>query len=220
MVYDPNDPSFLYVGTNFLYRWTELDQLQGGWIVHLGGRRLSAKGHINAIAIAPGDSNRIYTGSSDNEVWMSADFGRRWQPIDAGLPRSGEITSISVHPNNPSDILVALKKPTASISRLWHCVNTMDGLIVWTDVTGRGRPNALPSFPVNTIARDLIDPERNWFVGTDIGVFFTNDGGFNWYDATGPLGLPNVAISDLRVVAKTRHVYAATFGRGIWQATL
>jgi photosystem II stability/assembly factor-like uncharacterized protein len=220
MAYDPNNPSYLYVATNFLYRWVEFDQLQGGWIEHLGSRRLSSTSYVNAIAIAPGDSNRIYTGSNDNEVWMSSNFGRAWHRIDAGLPKTGGITSISVHPNNPSDVLVAIWRPSASTSRLWHCRNTMDGFIVWNDVTSRGRPNALPDFPTNAIARDLTNPDRNWYVGTDIGVFFTDDGGLNWYNATQPLGLPNVAISELKVVSQTRHLYAATFGRGIWRVTI
>jgi len=221
MVLDPNNPRVLYVATNFLYRWVEPGEAEGGWVEHLGNRSLALTGYINALAIAPSDSSRIYTGSNEtNEVWMSTDASNTWRRIDDGLPRTGGITSISVHPNNPSDVLVAIWKPTASNSRLWHCRNTMDGFVVWNDVTSRGRPNALPDFPTNAIARDLTNSDRNWYVGTDIGVFFTDDSGLNWYNATEPLGLPNVAISELKLVPQARHIYAATFGRGIWRVTV
>src|SRR5262249_27700416 len=38
MVYDPNNPSYLYVATNFLYRWVEPEsnQVQGRWDGHPG----------------------------------------------------------------------------------------------------------------------------------------------------------------------------------------
>jgi hypothetical protein len=221
MVLDPNNSRVLYVATNFLYRWVEPGEVEGGWDEHLGNRSLASTGYINALAIAPSDSNRIYTGSNEtNEVWMSTHLGSTWRRIDGGLPRTGGITSIAVHPNNPSDVLVAIWKPATPNSRLWHCRNTMDGTPVWNDVTSRKRPNALPDFPTNAIARDLSNPDRNWYVGTDIGVFFTDDAGLNWSNATQPLGLPNVAISDLKIVAQTRRLYAATFGRGIWQVAL
>jgi hypothetical protein len=220
MVYDRNNP-FLYVATNFLYRWVEPGATEGGWDVHLGNQSLSSTGYVNAIAIAPSDSTRLYTGSNDdNELWMTTNSGNTWRRIDGGLPKTGGITSISVHPNNPSDVLVAIWKPATPSSRLWHCRNTMDNIAVWTDVSSRGRLNPLPDFPTNAIARDLTSPDRNWYVGTDVGVFFTDDGGLNWYNATQPLGLPNVAISELKAVTQTRQLYAATFGRGIWQLRL
>src|SRR5205085_4245996 len=113
-------------------RWIEPGEAEEGWDEHLGNRSLASKGYINALAIAPTDSNRIYTGSNEtNEVWMSSNRGEAWRRIDDGLPQTGGITSISVNPNNSNDILVALWRPEAQNSRLWHCLNTLDGLIVW-----------------------------------------------------------------------------------------
>ena len=53
--------------------------------------RLSSTSAVSALAVAPDDSNRIYSGSSDNELWMSIDFGKMWRRIDTGLPTSGGI---------------------------------------------------------------------------------------------------------------------------------
>jgi len=221
MVTDPNRPRVLYVATNFLYRWVEPGEVEGGWDEHLGGQSLASVGYVNAVAIAPDDSDRIYTGSNQtNEVWMSSNAGASWRRIDTGLPRTGGITSISVHPNNPDDVLVALWKPAASVSRLWHCRDTSAGSPIWSDAGLFGRANRLPDFPVNAIVRDPAAADRIWFAGTDIGVFMTNDGGLNWFNATGPFGLPTVLVTDLKVLPQLRRLYAATFGRGIWQATI
>lgn len=63
MVCDPNNPLLLYVATNFLYRWVEPGAQEGGWEPHVGDQQLSSTDQVEAIAIAPSDSNRLYTGS-------------------------------------------------------------------------------------------------------------------------------------------------------------
>jgi hypothetical protein len=49
---------------------------------------------------------------------------------------------------------------------------------VWTDISGTGA-NHVPDIPVNALC---IDPSiaNTYYVGTDIGVFRTTDGGVNW----------------------------------------
>ena len=89
MVVDPVNPLFLYVATNFLYRWVEPGAQEGGWQEHLGNPQLSSTGQVETIALAPSDNQRLYTGSSDNELWMSRDMGTTWRRIDSGLPSTG-----------------------------------------------------------------------------------------------------------------------------------
>ena len=218
MICDPNR-NVLYVATNYMYRLSVPYRSNGSWLPHLGIQSLSSNGYVNAIALA-GDGSWIYTGSNDDELWLSTNSGNTWGQLDSSLLPKGGITWISVHPTNPNDILVGIWRPS-SPSRLWRCLNPTDGRIVWRDVSGSG-PNRLPNVPVNTIARDPNSPDSSWFVGTDIGVFFTDDGGSNWYNATSPLGLPNVVVSGLKVVSQVfaRDLYATTFGRGIWKMTL
>lgn len=219
MVVDPNNPLFLYVATNFLYRWVEPGAQEGGWQDHLGNQQLSSTGQVEAIAIAASDNQRLYTGSSDNELWMSTDIGRTWRRIDSGLPSSGSITSVSVHPQNPDDVLVTIGGPKL-IGGLWHCPNASADQIAWTDVSNHGQPNGLPEFWKKVVVRHPVNPERIWYVGTDVGLFFTDDAGQHWYNYTWSRGLPNVKITDLKVVKSSGHLYAATYGRGIWRTKL
>src|SRR5215813_9894558 len=56
------------------------------------------------------------------------------------------------------------------------------------------------------------------YVGTDVGVWATTDGGVNWNPFSD--GLPNVAVYDLKLHAPTRLLRAATHGRGLWERQL
>src|SRR5262249_21635866 len=56
------------------------------------------------------------------------------------------------------------------------------------------------------------------FVGTDVGVYWTNNSGTSWV----PLarGLPNVLVKDLALHQKTRLLRAGTQSRGVWGLAL
>jgi hypothetical protein len=58
----------------------------------------------------------------------------------------------------------------------------------------------------------------HWFVGTDVGVWTSTDGGSHWwpYEA----GLPNTVVSDLEIQVATRKLFAGTHGRGAWEVDI
>lgn len=216
---DSKNPRYLYAGTNYLYRWDENTRT---WTSRLGYRRLSLSGVVSFIAVAPSDSNTIYTGSSNGEVFVTRNAGDTWTQINRGgtipttLPMR-TITSIVVHPTNPSYVLVGLSG--TGTAHLWRCVDTTRPSRAWTSVSGAGYAG-LPDIPVDTVCVDPSAPDRVWYVGTDIGVFNTQDGGGIWADMTQPLGLPNVQVNTLAAVPGTGYLNAATFGRGMWRIPL
>ncbi|MFM9872517.1 MAG: WD40/YVTN/BNR-like repeat-containing protein [Fimbriimonadaceae bacterium] len=206
---DPNDPTNVYVNTNYLWRYKEGT---GAWTARLGGQLLASSGQVRSLGIAPGDSNVMYTGASNGDLYMSRDFGATWTQLDTlvGLPNSS-ILDVSVNPRVKDDILVA----TGS-SRLFRITGTNTGTPTLTAVNGAGG-SALPNVAINTIARDPWQPETHWYVGTDVGVFATSNAGANWTDMTQSKGLPNVQVSRLKVNATTGYMTAATYGRGMWR---
>ena len=219
---DPNNQYHLFTGTNYLYMWNDVTQT---WKTHIGGTRLAgpvtanSKPTIQAIAIAPSDSNRIYTGSSDGQLWMTVDNGNTWKHINlnsATLPLRA-ITSISVSPSNSSDILVGLSG--TGTAHLYRCSNTEAATPVYAVASGVGN-NSLPDLPLNVVIRDLDNPATTWWVGTDNGVYQTIDSGTNWTNAGSPYGLPNVIVDDLVAVPGTHYLNAGTYGRGIWRILL
>jgi ligand-binding sensor domain-containing protein len=63
------------------------------------------------------------------------------------------------------------------------------------------------------IAEDPADA-RNLYVGTDIGVYVTVDGGASWSVLGG--NLPSTYVHDIVIHPRDRMIVAATHGRGLW----
>jgi photosystem II stability/assembly factor-like uncharacterized protein len=212
MAVDPNSPHDMYIGTNYLWRWRESTQ---SWTPKLGNQALSG-GTVDAIAIAPGQSSRIYTGASDGQVWMTQNGGTSWTRIDSGSPGlpNRSISAIHVSPTDPNNILVTVSGTGSG--HLYQCTNTTATTRVWVNRSGTGS-TALPDVPANCVVRDPESPSTTWYVGTDIGVYQTNDSGANWTDITVPNGLPTVIVNELRADSVNGYLVAATYGRGIWR---
>jgi len=231
----PSQPHLLYAATNFLWRRDE-NNIFGLWDARLGEQQISSSGVALCLAVAPSNSNRIYTGSNTGEIWMTDAAGAAgsWTRIDGRGGNSGTvslpnlaITSIAVRPTNSRRIYVALGGGGDQTGHLWRCDDTTAGSArTWIDISGpkdangNPLPDALPDIMVNDVELDPDDPTNTIYVATDVGVFMTTDGGQHWANATRPLGLPNARVNDLKIVAGTRKIYAATFGRGIWRADL
>jgi photosystem II stability/assembly factor-like uncharacterized protein len=211
MATHPANQNLLMAGTRYLHIYNESTR---SWATRLGNRNFGES--VTAIAGAPGDVNRIFVGTANGRVWTTANLGATWREITTGLP-SRAITSLSVSPANPADVLVTLGG--SGSAHLYRCADANATTLVWTDVDGSGS-TGLPDINTNCIARDLDDPINTWWVGCDVGVFQTTDGGASWSNATRPLGLPNVQVNALQAVPGTRYLNAATFGRGMWRLYL
>ena len=214
---DQKSPQYLYGGTNYLYR---RDDTTGMWTSHVGGAALaSADNYIAYITVAPSDSSRIYTGSSVGEVFMSTDFGVTFKQINTGAPGLPNrfITYLVVDPTNPNRLFVTVGG--SGSGHVFVCANTTAAQRVWTNISGAGA-SAIPDINTNTIALDADAPNNTYYIGNDVGVFTTSNGGATWTNATQPLGLPNVQVNELAVIPGQRALYAATFGRGIWKISL
>ncbi len=208
---DPGKPHLLYAGTNYLYKWNDN---QFTWFGPLGNKQLSEFGVVNYIAVAPGDSNRIYTGSTEGEIFMTTDSGGTWRRINRAPFPARTVTSIAVQPGNKNNILVTVGGTGAG--HVFRCTNTTAVPPVWQDITGKDA-GALPDVSTNSIAIDIKDPVSTYYVGSDLGVFYTNNGGTSWVNFTAPMGLPNVQVNDVKTIPGTGMLNAATYGRGIWR---
>ena len=79
----------------------------------------------------------------------------------------------------------------------------------WKSITGDLKePNVVYSFVQDHIKNDL------FFVGTEYGVFFTNNGGEKWIQLKG--NLPTQAVRDLDIQKRENDLAIATFGRGFY----
>lgn len=167
---------------------------------------LSGSGGICTIAVAPSDSNTVYTGACDGSFWVTtnATMGTQsaWTNRTLGLPLLS-ITSVAVDPTNSKIVYAGLGGFGSP-----HVFQSKDGGISWNAIGGN-----LPDIPVNAI---VIDPDLPGvlYVGTDIGVFWTTDGGKTW--AILGQRLPKVAVVDVKLHRASRSLRAITHGRSAW----
>jgi hypothetical protein len=234
IILDPTHQNLLYAGTNYLWRW---DENNPGWAKHLGDQILAEPGDpkvpqnewdtIATIAVAPSDSNRIYTASQTGLLWLSTAAGEKgsWKRIDStgsGLPTFW-MTDVAVHPTNPDTVLIALSGTAGKTGKhpghVWRCIKMSSDRPQCRNISGT-LVGGLPNIPANSVIIDPGSPDSIYYVGTDIGVFVTKDGGVTWGDAGQSLGLPNVQVNHLVFQPKGGYLFAATFGRGIWRLKL
>lgn len=199
----PINPDTLYFGT---YRiWKTLD---GGdqWTAVSGDLTKGDDGStfhtVTTIDISPVDSDIVIAGTDDGRVHVSTDAGASWMAAYNGLPDRW-ITRVAADPFVDSTIYV-----TVSGFRwdepLSHVYKSIDLGQNWIDVS-----SGLPEIPMNCIALDPLMQNRI-FVGSDAGVFFSDNGGQGWISLS--QGIPNVAVTSLKIHNNTRKIVAGTYG--------
>ena len=147
----------------------------------------------------------VYHGAA----MRSLDGGDTWQ-ISTGFsfPHGGA-TKILAHPTDANAAFVTFSGYSAGARRV---VLTEDLGATWQNVTGD-----LPDVPVSAIAVDPLIPS-DWYVGTDTGVWISQDGGAHWLPCE--TGLPHTVVTDLEINVAGRKLVAGTYGRGVWELTL
>ncbi len=207
---DPSDPQRLWTGGDFI--WRTLNGM-GRWA--RASAITAGIAQVSAIAIAPTDSNRALVGMADgyilrNSSALTTTSTTSWPSIQ---PRRGWVSSLAFDPNN-KDIAYATYS-TFTGNHVWR---SADGGASWSPIDGSGN-GALPDVPVHSIVVDPSNTAR-LYIGTDVGVFVSTDGGANWAIET--TGFPNVITEtlQLQIANGVTQVYAFTHGRGVWRAEI
>jgi photosystem II stability/assembly factor-like uncharacterized protein len=210
LIMDPGNSQRLYFGT---YRAYQTTNAAGLWTAISPDLTGGNGNNLVALAIAPTDSNTIYSASSDVRLHVTRNalsgVSSMWTDISnsTSLPNRS-ITAIAVDPSSASTAYVAFSGFSGFGDTLGHIFMTTNAGSTWTDIS-----SDLPNVPVNAI---VADPLQSGFiyVGTDIGAFYTSNTGTSW--STLIAGLPRVAIYGLSYQFQSHILWAATHGRSIW----
>jgi hypothetical protein len=170
---------------------------------------------ISAMAFAPWDSTGlVYAfGTEDGQLRITSDGGASWQDLDpAGLIPPRYVSGLAFSPTDTEEVYVTLSGLDKSTPlQPGHLFATIDAFTATPNWENISPP---PDLPNNCLA---IDPNNaaNIYVGTDIGVWNSTDGGLNWNHYGPDQGMPNVAVYDLRF-AGNGQLAAFTHGRGAY----
>lgn len=237
----------LYLGFHDLFRfnptnntWTALSDFTILPQFYHDPDSLPVNWGCSAFAPAPSNLDVIYfafegqtwdpTNTMRRKLWKTTNGGSTWSDITTGLPINWYgISGIAVDPNNADRVWVSLTdighygtlaEPYNGSSRVYY---SPDGGTTWTDYSV-----GLTPLPINVITYEQ-GTNDGLYVGTDVGVFYTNR---NLYDAddianvqnTGWVcfrdNLPPCIVTDLEVNYASNRLRASTYGRGIWESSL
>ncbi|MBK6482953.1 MAG: T9SS type A sorting domain-containing protein [Chitinophagaceae bacterium] len=202
-IMDPVDHNKMYAGYATLYKSTNNGS---NWSVLASN--LYGGNYCTAIAVAPSNTNTIYT-SSLGLMKKTTNGAAPFTDITAGLPvASAGINYIAVSNTDPNSVWVAFSGYSSG-NKVFKSTN---GGSSWTNVSG-----TLPNLPVNTIVYENGSSNRV-YIGTDIGVYYRDDNTADWIFYND--GLPNVMVHELEINYTSDKLVAATYGRGIWQSDL
>ncbi|MDQ3046573.1 MAG: glycosyl hydrolase [Bacteroidota bacterium] len=226
-----SNPKNLYVGAQYLYKSTDQgrnwkrispdlttnnkkkqeQENSGG----LSADNTSAENHctIFTLAESPLDEKIIWVGTDDGNLQYTTDAGTTWTNVSANVAKSGIASQTWISSIQPSkfdkntvyatfdnhmygDHKTYLGKST-DMGKTWKRINH-------ADFTG--------------FAHKIIEDNENknlLFMGTEMGLFATLDGGENWFRMKN--NIPEYAlVRDLQIHPKTHDLIVATHGRGIY----
>lgn len=223
----PNKPDRLYVGSQFLHRsddmgetWVKISpdlttndpakqqqEESGG----LSADNSGAENHctIFSISESPLDENIVWVGTDDGNVQLTTDGGKTWSNLITnfnGLPKN--IWAYHLEPSR-------FDKNTCYVVFDGHTQSDMNAYVYKTTDMGKTWKSIITA-DVKGFARhlkeDLVNPNL-LFLGTELGLFVTVDGGQNWSQFKN--NMPQVAVHYLAIHPETNDLVMATHGRGV-----
>ncbi|HEX4494622.1 MAG TPA: hypothetical protein VIE43_03045 [Thermoanaerobaculia bacterium] len=212
LVLDPTDGTRMLAGAHQLWLSTDVRTAKSpSWTpIKPAVSDQAGVENVSAIAISAADPNRIWVGHNNGQLYVTTD-GRSpspdWQTVDDNgghnpLP-DRYITRIAASWQDPNVAWVSFGGRTPD--NLWR---TDDGGQTWHSVAGQ-----LPQITIMGIAQHPTHPD--WlYVGTEVGVFASEDGGESW--STVNEGPGNVEVDDITFLNRSTTLLAATHGRGLW----
>ncbi|QIE60322.1 T9SS type A sorting domain-containing protein [Rasiella rasia] len=209
--FDPSDSQTLYYGANRLYRSTDA---AASWtaispdLTNGSGGGNNTYGTITTIDVSPLDSDLIYVGTDDGNVWVTQNGGNDWTNISVGIPNRW-VTKVLADRDDVNRVFVTLSgyRYGEDEGNVYRSSNRGQ---VWGAIGA-----SLPDIPINDIVKDA---NGNTFLATDVGVFGAATEAYVWQVIDG--NMPSVVVNDLHIHEPSGMLYAATYGRSIYKLDL
>jgi photosystem II stability/assembly factor-like uncharacterized protein len=230
----PHSPTRLYVASQRLWRsddrgdsWTpvsgDLTRNQDRMLRPFMGRQwswdspwdmdaMSYFHTVTSIAESPLAEGLLYVGTDDGLLQVSEDGGTSWREIDVatlpGVPAEAFVNDVKADLHDADTVYVALDH---------HKQGDLSPYLLQSTDRGRSWQSIAGDLPdrhlVWRVVQDHVEADL-LFAGTELGLFFTVDGGEHWVELTG--GVPTISFRDLAIQRRENDLVGATFGRGLF----
>jgi photosystem II stability/assembly factor-like uncharacterized protein len=158
---------------------------------------------------SPRARGEIWVGTDDGYVQLSRDGGAHWRNVTPpGIAPYGRFEMVAPSPVRDGTAYAVYDRHYLG-DRAPYAFVTHDFGAHWTAISA-----GLPALqPARSIRPDNHDP-RLVFVGTEIGLYASYDGGAQWRPFN--LNLPATPVFDIRIQPRFDDLLVATHGRGMY----
>ena len=180
----------LYAGYDQLY------VLNGGLWKQLSNHDF---GHnLRLLTIDPININNIYVATEKN-VYKSTDGGVTFTNI---LQTDYYVRDIEIHKTNNNQVWVLSSGTVYSSADQGQNFTSESTGLEWA----------------RTISHQQYSPDDSLYLGTILGVYYTDNQVNGWHSISS--NLPNVKVSDMEINPYDNILTVSTYGRGIWQTPI
>lgn len=167
-------------------------------------------GAVIALTESPLQEDLLYSGSDDGVMHVTNDAGKEWKELDwpSKVPDQSYVSDLEASLFDKNTVFATFDN---------HKRGDYKPYVYRSDNNGKSWKNITGDLPVKgtvyTIAQDHENKDL-LFVGTEFGVFFSQNAGKNWIQLKS--GIPTVTVRDLEIQRRESDLAVASFGRGFF----
>lgn len=167
---------------------------------------------ITSLSESPIKAGVIYAGTDDGLIQVTENNGQSWRKIEVsnlpGLPSTAFVNDIKADLYDDNTVYAVFDNHKYG-DYAPYVYKSIDKGKTWTSLVN--------NLPEKHLCWRIIQDHKQknlLFLGTEFGLFYSNDGGNKWIQLKG--GLPTIPVRDLAIQKRENDLVLATFGRGFY----
>lgn len=209
LIISPHHPDIVYLGANRVFRSLNMGRKYEPISPDITKNKPNGDvpfSTIKELSESPLKFGTLIAGCDDGSVKITRDHGTTW--VDTPTPQPDKwVSRVIASRWDPATFYVSQSgyREDDVSAYLWK---STDYGKTWTSIVGD-----LPNETINVVREDHLDPKK-LYVGTDLGVWLTEDGGATWTPLHG--GIPRTPVHDLVIQEREDELVIASHARSIW----